>query len=90
MTMPGGELELEYYLDYRAPDWGDKYYGIYAPFGTRWGIVSGESVEIQSKNQIALLLGVNPEAITIPLAKRVPLSHVRVATGIPSDTGKNL
>ncbi|EKD48420.1 MAG: outer membrane protein [uncultured bacterium] len=40
---------------------------------------------IQSKNQIALLLGVNPEAITIPLAKRVPLSHVRVATGIPSD-----
>ena len=24
MTMPGGELELEYYLDYRAPDWGDK------------------------------------------------------------------
>jgi len=23
-TMPKGELELEYYLDYRAPDWGNK------------------------------------------------------------------
>ena len=24
LTMPRGELELENYLDYRAPDWGDK------------------------------------------------------------------
>jgi hypothetical protein len=24
MTMPKGELELEYYLDYRSPDWGNK------------------------------------------------------------------
>src|SRR4030067_3465920 len=24
LTMPKGELELENYLDYKAPDWGDK------------------------------------------------------------------
>ena len=45
-------LVVDPWIRYTTPGWGDLYTSIKSPFGFRWGINSGEEVEIKSTTQI--------------------------------------
>jgi NodT family efflux transporter outer membrane factor (OMF) lipoprotein len=40
---------------------------------------------VQRKNQLAVLLGINPEQLAIPVRDMVPLSQTQLSVGIPSE-----